>query len=265
MRLHISHTTSFIYDQPISEAYTEVRLRPLDHAGQRCLGFHLHTEPREEVLTYTDPFGNLVHHFDVLQPHAMLEVTAESEVSTTEVFTEPVRALSPLDAWSFTQPTTYAPFTPDLTAFGRAQFAQDDPAATAVGLMRAIFGGLKYEKGATTVTTTAAQALHLARGVCQDFAHIFLAAARSQGLVARYVSGYLYNNGDMAASHAWVDVFVPGRGWLALDPTHNAAQNGHYVRLAIGRDYADVPPTRGFYKGAGRETLEVSVQLKTVG
>ncbi|HRE25971.1 MAG TPA: transglutaminase family protein, partial [Anaerolineales bacterium] len=88
-----------------------------------------------------------------------------------------------------------------------------------------------------------------------------LAASRSQGLAARYVSGYLYNNGDMAASHAWVDVFVPGRGWLALDPTHNAAQNGNYVRLAIGRDYADVPPTRGVYKGAGREALEVGVNL----
>ncbi len=261
MRLHIAHTTTFTYDQPISEAYTEVRLRPLDHAGQRCLAFQLHTEPREEVLSYTDPFGNLVHHFDVLQPHTRISVTAESEVHTTEIFTEPLRALSPLDAWSFTQPTAYAPFTSELMAFGRAALAPGDPAATAVGLMRAIFNGLKYEKGATTVSTTAAQALHLERGVCQDFAHIFLAASRSQGLAARYVSGYLYNNGDMAASHAWVDVFVPGRGWLALDPTHNAAQNGNYVRLAIGRDYADVPPTRGVYKGAGREALEVGVNL----
>lgn len=263
MRLHIAHTTSFTYDQPISEAYTEVRLRPLEHAGQRCLSFQLHTEPREEVLSYTDPFGNRVHHFDVLQPHTQLSVTAESEVSTTEIFTEPVRALSPLDAWSFTQPTQYAPFTPEIVAFGKAQFVEDDPAATAVGLMHAIFKGLKYEKGATTVTTTAPQALRLARGVCQDFAHIFLAACRSQGLAARYVSGYLYSD-DAAASHAWVDVFVPGRGWLALDPTHNAAQNGHYVRLAIGRDYADVPPTRGVFKGAGRETLEVLVTFEVV-
>ncbi len=265
MRLHITHTTSLTYDQPISEAYTEVRLRPLDHAGQRCLSFSLHTEPREEVLTYTDPYGNLVHHFDVLQPHTVLAVTSESEVITTEIFTEPVRALSPLDAWSFTQPTAYAPFTPELVAFGAAQRVEDDPAATAVGLMRAISTGIKYEKGATTVTTTAAQALRLARGVCQDFAHIFLAASRSQGLAARYVSGYLYSIGDEAASHAWVDVFVPGRGWLGLDPTHNAAQNGHYVRLAIGRDYADVPPTRGVYKGAGHETLDVAVSLRAVG
>ncbi len=262
MRLHITHTTRFTYDQPISEAYTEVRLRPLDHAGQRCLSFHLHTEPREEILSYTDPFGNQIHHFDVLQPHARLEMTAESEVSTTEIFTEPVRALSPLDTWSFTQPTTYAPFTPEVVAFGLAQRVDGDPAATAVGLMRAIFAELKYEKGATTVTTTAPQALALGRGVCQDFAHIFLAASRSQGLAARYVSGYLYSNGDTAASHAWVDVFVPGRGWLALDPTHNAAQTGHYVRLGIGRDYADVPPTRGVYKGAGHETLEVSVTFR---
>jgi transglutaminase-like putative cysteine protease len=100
--------------------------------------------------------------------------------------------------------------------------------------------------------------------VCQDFTHIMLAAFRSQGLPARYVSGYLYNNGHTAASHAWVDVHVPGQGWLSLDPTHNRPQTGQYVRVALGRDYADVPPTRGVFKGPGKETLEVKVTVTAV-
>ncbi len=101
----------------------------------------------------------------------------------------------------------------------------------------------------------------LRRGVCQDFTHVMLAACRSQGLAARYVSGYLYNNGHTAASHAWVDVYLPGQGWASLDPTHNRAQTEQYVRVAIGRDYADVPPTRGVFKGKAKETLEVKVYV----
>jgi transglutaminase-like putative cysteine protease len=89
-------------------------------------------------------------------------------------------------------------------------------------------------------------------------------ACRSAGLAARYVSGYLYNGEQTAASHAWVDVHIPGRGWLSLDPTHNCEQSGRYVRVAIGRDYADVPPTRGVFKGNAKETMAVAVSVVTL-
>ncbi len=109
--------------------------------------------------------------------------------------------------------------------------------------------------------TTANQALSLGRGVCQDFSHIMLAACRLQGIPARYVSGYLYNNGHTAASHSWVDVLLPERGWISLDPTHDREQTGQYVRVAVGRDYADVPPTRGIFKGNAREKMDVEVSV----
>jgi len=111
------------------------------------------------------------------------------------------------------------------------------------------------------VKTTADKALSLGRGVCQDFSHIMLAACRTQMLPARYVSGYLFNNGHTAASHAWVDVLTPERGWISLDPTHNREQTGQYVRVAVGRDYADVPPTRGIFKGNAREKMDVKVSV----
>jgi transglutaminase-like putative cysteine protease len=114
------------------------------------------------------------------------------------------------------------------------------------------------------VRTTADEVLALGRGVCQDFAHVLIAACRSGGIPARYVSGYLYDaeaEAEHAASHAWVDVFNPELGWLSLDPTHDREQNDHYVRVAVGRDYADVPPTRGVYRGTASESLEVSVRV----
>jgi transglutaminase-like putative cysteine protease len=131
-------------------------------------------------------------------------------------------------------------------------------------LMHSIHDEFEFDATATTVTTSVDEVLRQRRGVCQDFAHLMLAACRCLSLPARYVSGYLYTppNADAElASHAWVDVYVAGQGWLALDPTHNAAQSGHYVRVAVGRDYADVPPTRGVFKGNAKEELAIEVSV----
>ena len=261
MRLRIEHTTTFTYDHVISEAYTEMRLRPLSANGQHVVAFTLNTEPYDEVLVHIDRFGNDVRHFDVIHPHQRLMATAASEVLTPDRLVPDKAPLTPLDEFDFLSPTAYAPFTINIVQFAAAHAVPGDLAATAQALMHALFTSLKYEKGATDVTTTADQALDLGRGVCQDFSHIMLAACRSQGLPARYVSGYLYNNGHTAASHAWVDVHIAGREWLSLDPTHDCAQSNEYVRVAIGRDYADVPPTRGIFKGNAQETMQVQVTI----
>lgn len=261
MRLRIEHTTTLTYDQPISEAYTEMRLRPLDADGQRCLNFSLLTEPRDEVQQYVDRYGNDVRHFDVIQPHARLMVAAVSEVITPATFTADSDTLSPLDEFDFLMPTAYAPHTPNLAAFAAAHAVAGEARATVLALNQAIFAGLKYEKGVTDVSTPADKALALGRGVCQDFAHVMLAACRGLGIPARYVSGYLYNNGHTAASHAWVDAFIPGQGWCSLDPTHNCEQSHLYVRVAVGRDYADVPPTRGIFTGNAKEKMDVAVHV----
>lgn len=263
MRLRIQHRTTFSYDRPVSEAYTEMRLRPLDGGGQRCLSFTLRTDPRGEVVHYRDRFGNDVGYFDVLAAHERLQVSAVSEVQTPEVFVPDPDRLSPLDAHDYLMPTDYAPFHERVTAFAAPHAVAGAPRETALGLMAAVRAALRYEKGATDVKTTAEQALERGGGVCQDFAHLFLAACRSQGLPARYVSGYLHTQDAEAASHAWVDVRLPDEGWFSLDPTHGVVQTAQYVRVAVGRDYADVSPTRGVYKGQALETLGVEVSVET--
>ena len=183
---------------------------------------------------------------------------------------EPARTLSPLDDYDYLASTRYAQASDALTQFSASIPVEADSDATsqALTLMHTIFTQFKYEPGATTVHTSATEALGLKRGVCQDFAHVMIALCRARGLHARYVSGYLYSSRvaarDDAASHAWVDVFVPGRGWIALDPTHDCEQSEQYVRLGLGRDYADVPPTRGTYKGAGKEALDVKVNVREI-
>jgi transglutaminase-like putative cysteine protease len=264
MRLRITHTTTFTYDEPVSEAYMEMRLTPLNTGGQRCESFRLSTDPHGEVRGYTDRFGNRVRHFDTLAPHERLVVSARSEISTPVGFSDPERELSLLDSYDYLQPTAYTPLTEAVEAFARPCATPGDPRATAQALMKAVHAALSYEPGATTVKTAADEALASGRGVCQDFTHLLIAACRAQGIPARYVSGYVFapERGDAAASHAWADVFLAGSGWVSLDPTHDCPQNDHYVRLATGRDYADVPPTRGVYKGAGKETMTVGVSVE---
>lgn len=265
MRLRIEHTTTFTYDSLISEAYTEMRLAPLDLGGQRRALFRLQTDPDGDVTRYLDRYQNEVHYFDVLQPHQQLRVTAISEVFTDDHFRDDARNLSPLARHDYLIATRYAPDDEDLLALARSATVADDAAATAAALMHAVHQAIKYEKGATTVKTTAAEALQIGKGVCQDYAHVMIAAARAAGLPARYVSGYLFSpDAPEMASHAWVDVFAAGAGWLALDPTHDCAQSARHVRVGVGRDYADVPPTRGVYKGKAEEKMEVEVSVREI-
>lgn len=278
MRLQIKHTTVFQYSELINEAYTEMRLRPLEVAGQRCYRFSLATEPRGEVMHYIDRYGNQVHHFDTLQSHHQVVVTAASDVETPQAFRPDFVVLPPLDRYDFLAPTEYAPGNGRIAEFAREHLVPDDQHRTALALMEAIYRRLKYDPGATDVKTRASEVLEIGRGVCQDFAHLMLSATRSLGIPSRYVSGYLYSPQivserkeagvtvpDNAASHAWIDVYLENRGWISLDPTHNCEQTDEYVRVATGRDYADVPPTRGVYKGSAEERLEVRVEVRTGG
>jgi transglutaminase-like putative cysteine protease len=266
MRLRVRHTTAYDYDAPITEAYTELRLKPLDSGGQRCLSFTVETDPTALVHRYSDRHGNDVRHFDVLSPHARLVVEATSEVATPDALADEQMDLAPLQRHDFLAPSPRAPFTEEVRAFAAACRVEGDPEATMKRIVGAVRARLRYEPGTTDVDTNAAEALAQGRGVCQDFAHLALAACRLGGLPARYVSGYVYAPGhaSAAASHAWVDVFVSGRGWVSIDPTHDTAQTPRHVRVAVGRDYADVPPTRGVYKGGAGEELEVTVQVEVL-
>jgi transglutaminase-like putative cysteine protease len=266
MFLRVEHTTEFTYDGPIAEAYTELRLRPLEGGGQHCSSFRLATEPFGlRVREYRDHFGNDVHHFDVLESHDRLSITAVSTVMTPAAFIGGRDAPTPLELHDYLSPTGYVPFSASVGDFAARHAASTSAPARARELMDAVHAELTYEPGATDVQTRADEVLALGRGVCQDFAHVLLAACRSVGIPARYVSGYLYDpglEGDNAASHAWIDVWDKAAGWSALDPTHAREQTEAYVRVAVGKDYADVPPTRGVYTGSASETLSVRVGLQ---
>jgi len=268
MLLRVEHLTAFSYDSPIAEAYTELRLRPLEGGGQHCSSFRLLTEPPGvRVREYRDNYGNDVHHFDVLETHDRIAVTALSEVMTPASFANGRSAPTPLELHDYLSPTGYAPFAEGVWDFTARHAGDGNGMGRARELMAAVRGELVYESGATDVQTRADEVLALGRGVCQDFAHVLLAACRCVGIPARYVSGYLYDpslEGDNAASHAWVDVFDVEHGWIALDPTHDREQTEAYVRVAVGRDYADVPPTRGVFKGTATETLDVRVGLQAL-
>ena len=265
MKLRIEHITTFTYELPISEAYTEMRLAPMDLRGQRRSHFTLKTEPGGEVTRFTDRYMNEVHYFDVLQPHEQMKVIATSEVYTSETFVDEQTVLTPLDQFDYLMATNYAPEHESLHEIAEANVVIGNKMATATALMTAVYNALKYESGATDVKTTADEALQIGKGVCQDYAHVMLSACRLSGLPARYVSGYLYSpDAPEMASHAWVDVFITDHGWISLDPTHNCWQGEKYVRVAIGRDYADVPPTRGVYKGLAKEKMDVNVKVSAV-
>ena len=205
----------------------------------------------------------------MLPSHRRMTVTATSEVETSADALSAAPALTPLEQHSFTATSPYVPFTDDLLAFARAVAPADaDVAATAHALAGAIYASCAYEPGSTDISTTADAVLAGRRGVCQDFAHLLIALCRGLGLPARYVSGYLYDSDKPAdailASHAWTEVFLEGRGWLGIDPTHNRATGALYTRVAIGRDYADAAPVRGIYQGDAKETLEVRVRMRAV-
>jgi transglutaminase-like putative cysteine protease len=268
MKLRIEHRTTFGYAEPVTESAAEVRLRPIGSDGQALHAFQISVDPRATLRRYSDRFGNDVRYFNMLAPLRSLVITSVCEVSTAARYVSAGGPLSPLDAFDFLTPTRFAPDSPALRDFAAAHRVPGDAEATALALMRAIHAQFVYEPGVTNVHTSADEALQLKRGVCQDFAHTLISLCRSCELPARYVSGYLYSarieGRDDAASHAWVDVFTGERGWISLDPTHNCAQGENYVRLGVGRDYADVPPTRGTYKGAAKETLEVKVDLRVI-
>ena len=267
MLIRVEHTTSFTYAAPISEAYTELRVRPLSDGGQHCASFRLVTDPPGvRVRDYLDRLGNHVQHLEVLEDHDRISITAISEVSTAAIFTDSGRDSLPLERHDFLAPTEYAPFADGLLELAATAAGEGTESERAHEVMRSIRSQLVYERGAIDVMTRADAALALGRGVCQDFAHVMLAACRRAGIPSRYVSGYLYDpqEEDDVETHAWVDVLDSQRGWVSIDPTHDREQTEAYVRVAVGRDYADVPPTRGVFKGTAEETLAVAVRVDAV-
>ena len=265
MKLHVKHETIFAYDGLIREQIGEARVQPRNEAGQRLHTFRLSIEPQTPLNMVGDRFGNVVHCYSVLPEHNRLVVTGVSVVETSAEPLLPSPPLTFVQRHEFLSASQYAPCTPELARFAEAQGGGASVEERARALMTAIYDTCEYEPGSTDISTTADAVLAGRRGVCQDFAHLHIALCRWAGLPARYVSGYLRDPAArpnaVLASHAWTEVYLEGQGWLGLDPTHNQATTEDYVRVAVGRDYADATPVRGVFKGGAKETMEVHVRV----
>jgi len=280
MRYSIRHITRFTYESPITESVMEARMQPRTDTLQRCLQFTLLTTPSARVMTYRDHDNNLVHHFNIPGRHSRLTVTAEALVECMTMRTLPHRlgpaAWSGLESmaasgqwWEYLAPSTFVQQTEALNAF-RAEMGLErgnDPLVALRRLMGEMYARFAYSPRTTRVDSPIDEALEARKGVCQDFAHIFLSLVRPIGIPARYVSGYLFQTAGSqerstdGATHAWVEVLLPELGWVGLDPTNNLIADERHIRVAIGRDYADVPPTRGVFKGVSTVKSELSVSV----
>ena len=279
----IRHISNFLYAPAVRESVMEVRVQPRNEAQQRCLTFYLDVSPRANVMWYRDFLGNTVHHFDIPSQHSHVKVTAQALVDVQEVLYPTVNdsgSWQDLDAqiaagdfWEMLLPSRFAGPTDLLREFAQEHGIErtQSPLETLFALNRTLYEAFDYVPKSTKVDSPIDDALRTRQGVCQDFAHIMIALVRQLGIPCRYVSGYLFHGSvhgvethdrsSEGATHAWVEAFVPGPGWVGLDPTNNILGCDRHIRVAIGRDYADVPPTRGVYKGGAQNELSVAVTV----
>ena len=281
MLLQIRHLTQYRYAGPVRESVMELWMQPQKTSRQRLINFDLSIDPAAQTFSHVDVYGNIVHHFDIPLSHDLLTIRASATVDTTERSPLPEaldmgewdRLTSPSlrgDNYDFLRPHGFAIPTERLAAFVAERKLDDlrklDPLTAIRALSLALYGSFAYVTGVTEADSPIDLALAARKGVCQDFTHIMIAICRSWGIPARYVSGYLFTDqqGDRSspdATHAWVEVFLPSLRWIGIDPTNNSLANERHIAVAVGRDYNDVPPSRGVYKGDSESDLFVAVSV----
>lgn len=277
----IRHMTRFRYSHPVTESVMEVRKEPRTEGRQRCIEFRLTVNPAARVFSYRDHLLNSVHHFDVAARHRELHLAAEATVELRRAEALPgaldTTAWQELDAatakgefWDKSHPSRFARPSEALAGLARTlqvDRRRSDPLTMVRELNVRVHDHFEYVPKSTRVDSPIEEAITSGRGVCQDFTHIMIALVRGLGIPCRYVSGYLFRPGGSAdrsldgATHAWLEAWLPGLGWTGFDPTNNLIVEDRHIRTAVGRDYADVPPTRGIYKGDAVSELEVAVSV----
>jgi transglutaminase-like putative cysteine protease len=278
----IRHITRFTYSSPITESVIEVRMQPRSESQQRCLKFELTTQPRARILGYRDYTGNIVHHFDIPARHSQLKITADATVETSPLSPLPENlsgdSWDAIDAignsgeyWDYLQTSRFAERSEMLLQLKQELRIERrrDPLSLLREINSVIYKSFDYSPQSTSVDSPIDDALAARKGVCQDFAHIMTALVRELRIPCRYVSGYLHHEteshdrSEANATHAWVEAYLPELGWIGFDPTNNLIAGERHIRTAIGRDYGDVPPTRGIFKGLALSELSVGVQVST--
>jgi transglutaminase-like putative cysteine protease len=258
MQLHIRHVTRYRYDRPVKYSVQSLHLTPRRDQCQRALSWTITAPGRR--LEQIDAHGNISHLLTIEQPHREIQIVVRGVVETAD--SEARQDDGPLSPLAYLAPTALTAPSENIKSFAlKTLEVVRDPRERVHALADAVYGAVRYKAGVSDVQGSAAAAFESGEGVCQDQAHVFIASARSMGIPARYVSGYLYTGeASDAASHAWVDAWLgPEIGWQSIDITHRRPAVRTYCRLAVGRDYLDAAPVRGVRQGGGGERMEANV------
>ena len=277
----IEHFSRYVYLSPVRHSVSSLCLQPRDDDGQRLLRFDVATKPPAPVNSETDYFGNTKQVLNIHREHQELEIASRSLVERNRASSLPdsmgadaweeIRSWKDsFGYWEFTHPSAFAQPSDALTAFVDELDikAGGDPLESLLRLSDTLYRGFQYVPGSSTVASPIEQILKSRRGVCQDYAHVMIAIARSWHVPARYVSGYLYMDGEgeeearQTAMHAWVECRLPDLGWIGFDPTNRCLADQLHVRVAVGRDYRDVAPIRGVFEGGREARMDVEVRVR---
>ena len=277
----IEHLSHYRYTASAQQCVMLLCLKPREDQGQQLLRFEIETQPSSCLNPETDCFGNTRHVINIHRAHEALEITTHSSVVTAPAPTLPerlgdgaweeVRALGKSAAeWDFAHPSALARPSPALAAFVERLRIEPgrDPLGSVLQLSQTLHSNLRYIPGSTSAQSPIEHILETGEGVCQDYAHVMIAIARTWGIPTRYVSGFLHlagESGEQApdnATHAWVECRLPELGWIGLDPTNLSIAGEGHIRIAVGRDYRDVSPTRGVLHGGGEIQLDVDVRVR---
>ncbi|MBK1817864.1 transglutaminase family protein [Luteolibacter yonseiensis] len=280
MKLAVFHRTTFIYSFPVTHSVNTLHLEPRTFPYQKTISALIRVIPATRVRRFTDLFQNITQHFELPGPHTRLEIESRIRVhnlpldisqasreATSQGYNDPsIRE----QIWQYLQESRWVSRHPevwrealDITRGFSSVFDQS------MAIMSWIHREFAYEQGVTTVNTHLEEAFEMKRGVCQDFTHVMLGLCRAVNIPARYASGYLYNGPrdtlvGAQASHAWAEIYIPAAGWIGFDPTNNTLADERYVKVAVGRDYEDVTPVRGNYRGTGHCRMEVQVEVEKI-
>ena len=274
-RIGIRHVTGYEYQRPVTSSYNEARITPISNDRQLVLESEVDVSPPAPVYRYWDWWGTLVHSFDLQEPHDQLVVTGTSVVETSgppgppasPVGWEELAGFEVRDRYAeLLSPSRYVPLTDGVLAAAAQLDHSLDPMATCEAVVAMVRERMRYERGTTTVSTTAADALEIGSGVCQDFTHVALGLFRALGIPARYVSGYLHPSSKAepaqtlaGQSHAWLEAWVGD--WLPFDPTNGSPVGERHVVVGRARDYSDLAPLNGIFHGGPAKALGVTVEL----
>jgi len=268
MRIRIHHETTYTYERPAQSMVQLLRLTPRDHEGQYVRRWRIDLDEGGVLRQREDSFGNILHVLSATGRFSTFTLAVDGEVETQDTAGVVKGAIERFPPELYLRETPLTQPDAAITDFARSAANGASELARLHELLRGLTGHMTFEIGATDATTTAAQAFAQGRGVCQDLAHVFIAAARVLGIPCRYIGGHLWRSdglGEQEAGHAWTEAYVNGLGWVGFDPANGISPTDAYVRVGIGLDYLGAAPVRGAQIGGSEEKLAVAVQVAQAG